>query len=75
MSQLLSREVLADLFSVSAACVINLVCEDGAYITVRTRTVGIRCSYIRDQAVSEGLGFQLRKGALESARAKLGFQA
>ena len=81
--------MLTDLYSQNAACVINLVRENGAYITVRTRTVGIGCSHIRDQAVAESLSIHhmagdklpadaltkvLRKGALESARAKLGIQ-
>ncbi|CAE7510622.1 unnamed protein product [Symbiodinium sp. CCMP2592] len=74
------------LFSDNAACVINLVREDGAWITTRTRTVGIRCSYVRDQAVLEGFDIQhmsgnelpadaltktLKRSALELARARL----
>ena len=89
LTQLLGRDVLADSYSDNAACVINLVREDGAYIRVRTRTVGIRCSYVRDQAVPESLGIHhmagdklpadaltkvLRKGALEQSRAKLGIE-
>ena len=73
------------LFSDNAACVINLVREDGALITTRTRTVGIRCSYVRDQAVLEGFDIQhmsrnelpadaltktLKRSALELARAR-----
>ena len=74
------------LFSDNAACVINLVREDGALITTRTRTVGIRCSYVRDQAVLEGFDIKhmsgnelpadaltktLKRSALELARARL----
>ena len=73
------------LFSDNAACVINLVREDGALITTRTRTVGIRCSYVRDQAVLEGFNIQhmsrnelpadaltktLKRSALELARTR-----
>ena len=74
------------LFSDNAACVINLVREDGALITTRTRTVGIRCSYVRDQSVLEGFDIKhmsgnelpadaltktLKRSALELARARL----
>ena len=87
LSQLLQYQIETDLFSDNAACVVHLVREDGAFLTVRTRTVGIRCSYIRDQAVNEGLDVHhmpgnelpadaltkvLRRGPLEVARCKLG---
>ena len=60
---ILNRKLDMTLFSDNAACVINLVRDDGACITARTRAVGIRCSYLRDQCVAEGFDIRHMAGA------------
>ena len=60
---ILDRKLDMILFSDNAACVINLVRDDGACMTARTRAVGIRCSYLRDQCVAEGFDIRHMAGA------------
>ena len=84
---MLNKKLEMILYSDNAACVINLVRDDGECITARTRAVGIRCSYLRDQCVMEGFNIQnmsgselpadpltkiLRRTELVNARSKLG---
>ena len=87
LERVLNAKLSMTLFSDNAACVINLVRDDGACITARTRAVGIRCSYLRDQCVAEGFDIKhmagselpadpltkiLRRAELAEARNKLG---
>ena len=87
LERVLNTKLSMTLFSDNAACVINLVRDDGACITARTRAVGIRCSYLRDQCVAEGFDIKhmagselpadpltkiLRRAELAEARNKLG---
>ena len=84
---MLNKRLEMTLYSDNAACVINLVRDDGECLTARTRAVGIRCFYLRDQCVTEGFDIEhmagselpadpltkiLRRAKLAIARTKLG---
>ena len=62
LEEILSRK-LEMVLSLNAACVINLVRDDGACMTERTRAVGIRCAYLRDQCAVEGFEIEHMAGA------------
>ncbi|CAE7207770.1 unnamed protein product [Symbiodinium sp. CCMP2592] len=86
LERLTTRRPAATLYGDNAACLTNLLKGHQDHQATRTRHFGLRCSWVRDQAVSEGIAIKYMSGtaipadsltkilgrkALEQARPKL----
>ena len=86
LERLTTGRPVATLYGDNAACLTNLLKGHQDHQATRTRHFGLRCSWVRDQAVSEGIAIKYMSGteipadpltkilgrkALEQAKSKL----